>query len=154
MYVWVPQFTHCLFNSAYPCTFLCMYRACTATKNKGRCMCTITHKWKLHLLTAGKKEGTTMSNRMNNHVKKVYDFSSLQFVPYHCMYNLQTNLASLTWSAASLQAAVGQPSLLFPLTINVHAYHILISLPALLFPSAFSVICASCSLYKVFCAWR
>lgn len=37
------------------------------------------------------------------------------------LHNSQADLVSLTWSAASLQATVGQLSFLFPLTINVHA---------------------------------
>lgn len=37
------------------------------------------------------------------------------------MHNSPANLAFLTWSTVSLQTAMGQPSLLFPLTINVPA---------------------------------
>lgn len=58
------------------------------------------------------------------HAEKLDDFSSVGLVSHRFTADIhysQANLASLTWSTASLWAAVGQPSLLFPLTINVHA---------------------------------
>lgn len=55
------------------------------------------------------------------------------------MHNSQADLASLTWSTASLQAAMGQLSLLFPLTINVHAS-----------PYPHSASCSPLSLYLLF----
>ena len=83
-------------------------------------------QWQVHHQAARDVDGAEEKIEERSWAIKVEDFSPhLSFVFFLTtanVHNSQANLASLTWRLVSLQAAMGQPYLLFPLTINASPY--------------------------------